>query len=602
MNDKETFGVELEMLISKFKSGLKEVSSLAKDFSNKVEQQMVISPTIDKKELYKWQSELQQLIDNAKINVQSFKGTPTEGKYAEELQRYSQGLEAVNERIKEIEENEKQLNEESEKTNSTFSKIFDNNIGKVKKFSFYLLGVRSAFSLFNKYRSIYYQYNEDMQYQSELSQNAIALSLAPAFEFLGNVVAYASIGIAKFIELLTGVNVLSKVTTKGIRDYNKSLKETQTLVSGIDEITNLTMPSGTGMASQYQALEDFQNKIDEVEKWFKTNPIAKFISEKLIPALKEVYDFVFIKHWDVFKYIFGGVALSSLIFKLGLDVTQMGTIAGFGAGLSGFTGALKYITGLGITAIAFSVIVYDAFKLKDLIDEYQKLQDMQQDNEHNFHKNFTDNLTYLENAVNELKNCKKGTEGWEKQMSIINGLMPLVLDKIKTGEDWYQNYIPVIQDINDELKNISDTDYTAEIEIAINTANATQEANSWWSKFKSSLSAQWNNFKTALGLDNLKYGITGRYADGLDYVPYDEYPAILHKGEAVVPAKYNPTIHSQGNEYTNSLLETMITKLDDLSNRPNVFEIDGNQFASATYNLYHNEELRQNYNTKVRVQ
>ena len=31
-------------------------------------------------------------------------------------------------------------------------------------------------------------------------------------------------------------------------------------------------------------------------------------------------------------------------------------------------------------------------------------------------------------------------------------------------------------------------------------------------------------------------GSVGRYATGLDYVPYDDFPAILHKGEAVLTA------------------------------------------------------------------
>ena len=188
--------------------------------------------------------------------------------------------ETLSYKLEDLIEKQKEFNGELEETNDEASgmsinlgKMFDNSIAKIKRFTFYLLGARSVFSLFMKYQGIYYQYNEQMQYQSELSQNAIALSLAPAFEFLGNMVAYASIAFAKFIELLTGVNVLSKVSTKGIRDYNKSLKETQTLVSGIDEITNLTMPgAGTGLASQYKALEDFLiHNQNIIGKCYKTN-------------------------------------------------------------------------------------------------------------------------------------------------------------------------------------------------------------------------------------------------------------------------------------------------------------------------------------------
>ncbi len=34
----------------------------------------------------------------------------------------------------------------------------------------------------------------------------------------------------------------------------------------------------------------------------------------------------------------------------------------------------------------------------------------------------------------------------------------------------------------------------------------------------------------------------GFFAEGTNNIPYDNYPAILHKGEAVVPAKYNPAL------------------------------------------------------------
>jgi lambda family phage tail tape measure protein len=37
-------------------------------------------------------------------------------------------------------------------------------------------------------------------------------------------------------------------------------------------------------------------------------------------------------------------------------------------------------------------------------------------------------------------------------------------------------------------------------------------------------------------------------ADGTNEVPYDNFPAILHKGEAVVPAKYNPAVGGQSGE------------------------------------------------------
>lgn len=51
-------------------------------------------------------------------------------------------------------------------------------------------------------------------------------------------------------------------------------------------------------------------------------------------------------------------------------------------------------------------------------------------------------------------------------------------------------------------------------------------------------------------------GITGsgpQMATGTNFVPYDNFPAMLHKGEAVVPAKYNPAAGGRGGDINISI-------------------------------------------------
>jgi ElaB/YqjD/DUF883 family membrane-anchored ribosome-binding protein len=50
-------------------------------------------------------------------------------------------------------------------------------------------------------------------------------------------------------------------------------------------------------------------------------------------------------------------------------------------------------------------------------------------------------------------------------------------------------------------------------------------------------------------------------ASGTNYIPYDEFPAILHKGEAVVPAEYNPAAGSTSPESRNNYLKSEIDRL-----------------------------------------
>jgi len=587
---KEEYGYVLTADTSKFKAKIKEAGQFIKafgqgvkeNFSEQVERSFNEDFKFGDRDYQKRIDYIKDKMDAVTDQINAIKLGGKEGNLEELEAEYDR----LNDKLEKLTRYQKEYNGELEEADDKASgmsinlgAMFDKSIGKIKRFTFYLLGARSIFSLFMKYQGIYYQYNEQMQYQSELSQNAIALSLAPAFEFLGNVIAYASIAFAKFIELLTGVNILSKVSTKGIRDYNKSLKESQSLLSGIDEITNLTLPGSSGLASQYKALNDFQKKVAEVEKFFKEN---KWI-QSLVDGLKKVWDWLqrgydYIKqHWDVFKYIIGGVALTTF---LGFALT--------GAGV----GTMALIATLSILGVAGA------------LEEIERLKK----SVHDMKKNELDGWPKVFDAIIErIKKCEKGTIEWDKQASMLHDSTYSILKNIASGKLSYEEYGPVVDELLEKLQGLDDEEFEADIELLLQTKTAKEDYDRF---YKSINNRQVQlNVKTVFGgvisgtqevgttlMKNIAkaLGIKG-FATGLDYVPYDNYPAILHKGEAVVPAKYNPEIHGMGNDYTNSLLETLIVKMDNLANRPNVFEIDGQKFANATYNLYDNARERQNY-------
>ena len=574
MNEK--YGIELEAKVNKFKAVMQATAKYVKDLAVDMKDAMTVTPKstlyqgMGKEDLQKELEKQRQIASQMQENMNA-KNIDTEGSvYKKSKQMYAEALVRISilkTKIRETNDEIEETNEKAEKSDNGLGKMFKKSISNIKRFSFYLLGARSVFSLFMKYQGIYHQYNEQMQYQTELSQNAIALSLGPAFEVLGNIISYVSIAFARFVELLTGVNVLSKVTTRGIRDYNKSLKETQTLVSGIDEITNLTTPQTTGLLGQYQALEDFRKKVAEVEKFFQENKWVKDLAD----GLKEVWKWIG-KNTD----------------KIPLLVTQLGTVYG-ALSLIGMTNPF-----IGLVTASASLVGNTISLIKNL-KEYMRLKGIIEDNEKTSAQL---NIDSMNEIIRILKTYPKESEEYKFALGNIKTLWDKINIGIQNGEEGYLNQIDDIIKIGDELELITGTDYNAEIEISL---KENEENNSFWNKFKSSfrrnLNTMLNPFKNIFG----NFNITGGYANGLDYVPYDNYPAILHKGEAVVPAKYNPAIHSAGNDYTNALLETLVTKMDDLATRPNVFEIDGQKFANATYSLYTNQEKRQNYNKSVVV-
>lgn len=604
----EEFKRQITSSTDDFKKYWKDIENGAKNFKKNFGKK--ITPTIqfdDEEELKRRKKEYEDIIATFKEYSSKAKAPKVKEQYDKYIEQYEADLKNVDEQLKNVNSDLGDTNEELEETNKkakniNLGRMFDKSIAKIKRFTYYLLGARSIFSLFMKYQSIYYQYNEQMQYQSELSQNAIALSLAPAFELLGNVMTYASIAFAKFIELLTGVNVLSKVSTKGIRDYNKSLKETQTLVSGIDEITNLTNPQNLGLASQYQALADFQKKVAEVEKFFQDN---KWIQD-LANGLKKVWEWFgkiydYIKdHWDIFKYIIGGAVIASLL---------------------GGNNILFKISVLGLgTFISLIEAINDYNEAKAEYDKnHQDTHDM-------ILKNFKEYPKSLDDTKKRLKDVKKGSKEWDDNIKDIKSHLASNLQEIINGELAYEEYKPVLDEIIRKMEDIDKEQLKPEIDFLMKLdgkpedlelirayyATGSTNAKVSYDSGGTSSSGSGGTFGTtsdiartlissvSSGADVLLNLLKNRkYASGLDYVPYDNFPAILHKGESVVPAKYNPTIHSIGSEETNRLLETLIIKVDDLASRPNVFEIDGEKFARTTYPLLENEKRNYTYNEGV---
>lgn len=76
---------------------------------------------------------------------------------------------------------------------------------------------------------------------------------------------------------------------------------------------------------------------------------------------------------------------------------------------------------------------------------------------------------------------------------------------------------------------------------------------------------------------------------------------MVHKGEAIVPKKFNnQQFFNQGNEETNALLVEVNQNLIELRNRPNVLEVNGKELAQATYSDYQNEGNRLNQSMTIK--
>lgn len=91
------------------------------------------------------------------------------------------------------------------------------------------------------------------------------------------------------------------------------------------------------------------------------------------------------------------------------------------------------------------------------------------------------------------------------------------------------------------------------------------------------------------------------YDVGTPYVPEDGL-AMIHKGERIIPAKYNneSLFNNTSNETTNALLVELIQAVEENGDKVPVFNINGKEFAKATYSDYQDESNRLNKNTMIR--
>lgn len=193
------------------------------------------------------------------------------------LTRNSMG--AVSTGLKEVTTNAVKTEESTKKIGNTINKAFTKGLKSVKRLTIGFLGARSAFMLFRKYMSEYSSQNEEFANKMQLTTNVIVNALAPAFEFFGNIIQYVVIGLGRIIELLFGVNVLGKTVSKGLGGAAKAAKELNDNLSGLDEISNIQEDSGglsTGIGAQLDALNEFQKKIKEVDAWLEKTGLRKF--------------------------------------------------------------------------------------------------------------------------------------------------------------------------------------------------------------------------------------------------------------------------------------------------------------------------------------
>jgi hypothetical protein len=134
----------------------------------------------------------------------------------------------------------------------------------------------------------------------------------------------------------------------------------------------------------------------------------------------------------------------------------------------------------------------------------------------------------IEEMLTHLANAVKGKGG--------------ILGKISGAIFGDQNQVPI--QLNTTATELNTTAIVALTEsIAVSSASSSATGGGLWKTLAGiilgGIGGGAGGSSSGGGIGTQWGGGVGNYASGLDYVPYDRFPAILHKGEAVIPASQN---------------------------------------------------------------
>ncbi len=143
---------------------------------------------------------------------------------------------------------------------------------------------------------------------------------------------------------------------------------------------------------------------------------------------------------------------------------------------------------------------------------------------------------------------------WEGIKSVWNNIVSWFSDKITALTEWFDSLGETFTDIGSNILNW----------VFDGLKDTWESISSWVSdkvEWLTDKLAFWNSSKNKMSSDSSSSrnsDIDGSHANGLSYVPFDGYTALLHKGERVLTARENVA-------YSSSLNTPIVIKMGDIS-------------------------------------
>lgn len=594
MNEK--YGIELELIMQKFNQKINKVKSAFKGIENKnihvdyngAELESVIIKM----------KELQGLLDaNAKKPFMS----------SEEVLKTRVQLEKLNKQYTKLAQNQDNIKVKGSIGFNNMSKGVDQITSKIKRFGLALFSIRGIWSLVSKASSAYLVQDTELSDKLQSVWAGLGSMLAPIIEKIANILMKGVGYINIFIKALTGVDLLARASAKSMDKASKSAKGLNKSLAGFDELNNLDTSAGsnidTGISNPFASIQNVDLPWAETVKafgeWVKDN------IPTVIGLLGGLAAGIIAIKTGLVEVLATKFETSTLAVATGIIMVVTGVIKLIGDLINylkdpSWENFGKIITDIGIIIVGFGLIIGSvpaviggaiAIIVGLIVSNWEKIRQFLQNGidwlisktdwvKENFgivgeviYKYF---IMLAQHVLNTFNGVFTGLKGiFDGILNVFKGIFTGDMKRVLEG------FKQIFKGVFDALYGIAKAPLNliiSGINTLINGAN----------KIKFDV-PDW-----VPGFGGKKFGFNipqiPRLNVGTNYVPEDQL-AYIHKGEAVVPKKFNSKEYfGNGNEQTNELIERVIEAIENIEITPYTTIKDVGQ-ASVKYINNKNRQL-----------
>lgn len=505
-------------------------------------------------------------------------------------------------------------------------------ISQFKRFGFAVLGVRSAFSLFRKAMSSALASNAELGQKFNAIWAGIGNAIAPILERIINLILKAFSYLNIFIKAVSGGKVdLLANTSASAKSTAGSLKEANKYLAGFDELNNVDEQTGSGgsagasVADPFAGIEvdtTWADRIQAFGEWVQINwPLVigllagTWLAFSPLPEGFKIWDklgivLIIAGIAEGFKGIHdfvNGIKTGNLdLISQGLGEIALG-IGLVSAGLLLLTEGMTGWFGIAI-AIVFAFASYVVKHWDEIKEGFQILWDRIVEGVTQIKDWFVEKWGNIKYAVSECwKSIKDNWEALKQRLS----------DGAQAVKDWI---VEKWGNIKSKFLEVKDGIVSAWDALKTKVQNVADKIKEKVQEIKDNFKEKVNNIigfvesginKIISGVNSLirslnrihfstpdwipliggkSFGfnigqinsvVLPRLDTGTNYVPSDQL-AMIHKGEAVIPKKFNSQEYFGGNSEMAEKLDVLIEAVNNIDLHPYITVKDVGQ-ASVSY-------------------